>query len=498
MAITKLWSRRADGEHSSGGIVSDTIDYVCNPDKTKDISYTLVDSEFIEDEEAISSVLKYVVNEKKTTLKMDELVQIEEVLVSGLNCRVETADDEFMQVKEYWNKTDKNLLWHGVQSFKPGEVDPQMAHEIGRKLAQKMWGDKYQVVVTTHCDKNHIHNHFVFNSVSYIDGKKYHYDNAEIYRFRRESDKLCIDYGLSVIKDPKDRGMSYYDWLNSGGKKTVRSLIKDDIDLAIANSSTLREVFAFLENNLGYEINTRGKYITLKPPGKDRAFRLDNLDKSRKNTNKPNQYTEEAIIARLNGKMKKPHLIYEQQYKPTYKTYHTKMKNNCFDAVDALDFIFSGTSVRGAYWHYYYLLKNINLFKTKYPTTHFTVREEAQRKINQYSAEIRFLSKNKIGSLEELLKCEELLKDKLNTLESQRAECRYNLRFSDDVKKQNELSEKIAQINSEIAELRTDRKVCRDIISKSEKVNSDLESLKNDRRDARERNDDLWQQKTQL
>lgn len=498
MAITKLWSRRADGIHSSRSIIEETIDYVCNDDKTKNISYTLVDSEFIEDEETITSVLKYVVNEKKTTLKMDELVQIEELLVSGINCRAETADDEFMRVKEFWNKTDKNLLWHGVQSFKPGEIDPQTAHEIGRKLAQRMWGDKYQVVVTTHCDREHIHNHFVFNSVSYIDGKKYHYDNAEIYHLRRESDKLCIDYGLSVIKDPKDRGASYYDWLNSGSKKTVRALIKDDIDLAIENSTTLREVFSFLENNLGYEINTRGKYITLKPPGKERAFRLNNLDKNRKNTNKPNLYTEEAIIARLNGKLQKAQPVLEQQYKPTFKSYHTKMKNNCFDAVDTLDFVFSGTSIRGAYWRYFYFLKNMNLIKTKYPTTHFAVRKEAQRKINQYSAEIRFLNKNKFSSLDELIRCEELLKDKLDMLETKREDLRYSLRFSDDVEKQNELSYQIAQINSEIAELRADRKICRDIISKSEKVNSDLESLKKDKRDANERNDDLWQQRMQL
>ena len=494
MAVTKLWSRRADSSHSSGSIVSDTIDYACNPDKTKNISYTLIDSDFIEDADAVSSVLRYAVNEKKTTLKKDEFNQIEEVLVSGLNCRVETADEEFMRIKEYWNKTDKNLLWHGTQSFKPGEVDPRTAHEIGMKLAQKMWGDKFQVVVTTHCDREHIHNHFVVNSVSYTDGKKYHYSNSEIYRLRNESDKLCAEYGLSVIDKPKDRGASYYEWLNGDNKKTVRTLIKEDLDLAIENSSTLRGVFLFLEKNLGYEINMRGKYITLKPPGKEKSFRLNNLDKNRKNPNKPNRYTEEAIIERLKGKNISSIQVESKQFKPTYKSYHTNMKYNCFDA---LEFIFAGTSIRGLYWHYFYMMKNMNLIKTKYPQTHFAVRKEAQRKIQAYSKQIQFISKNKINSFEDLKLCEKELKDKLSELETKRADLRYSLRFSEDVVKQNDIAIRISQLNSDIVKVRIDYKLCRDIQSNSEHLNSELKQLKNDKENQEERKYNLWQQKMQ-
>lgn len=494
MAITKLWSRRADSSHSSGSIVSDTIDYACNQDKTKNISYTLIDSDFIDDAEAVSSVLRYAVNENKTTLKKDEFNQIEEVLVSGINCRADKADEEFMQVKEFWNKTDKNLLWHGTQSFKPGEIDPKTAHEIGMKLAQKMWGDKYQIVVTTHCDKEHIHNHFVVNSVSFIDGKKYHYSNSEIYRLRNESDKLCVDYGLSVIKNPKDRGSSYYEWLNSDNKKTVRALIKEDIDLAIENSLTLREVFLFLERNLGYEVKTTGKYITLKPPGKEKSFRLNNLDNNRRNSNKPNRYTEEAIVERLKGKESVNSQPYNKQFKPTYKSYHTKMKYNCFDA---LDFIFAGTSIRGLYWHYFYMLKNMNLIKTKYPQHHFEIRREAQRKIQAYSKQIQFISKNKINSFDDLNSCENEFKEKLSELEAKRAELRYNLRFSEDVDKQNEITKEIAQLNLKITGLRTDYKLCRDIKSNSEYINSKLEKLNNEKENQDERKYNLWQQKMQ-
>ncbi|MEY8238492.1 relaxase/mobilization nuclease domain-containing protein [Lachnospiraceae bacterium 66-29] len=92
-----------------------------------------------------------------------------------------------------------NIVWHGYQSFKPDEVTPEQCHEIGLKFAREMWGDKYQIIVATHLDKGHLHNHFCFNSVSYLDGSKYNYSKSEQKRLREVSDRLCREYGLSVI-----------------------------------------------------------------------------------------------------------------------------------------------------------------------------------------------------------------------------------------------------------------------------------------------------------
>lgn len=497
MAVTKLWSRRSEEGHSSGSIISGTIDYACNKDKTKNITYTMVDSDFVEDEETVNQILKYVVNEKKTTLKEGEYAEIEEVLVSSINCQAETADHEFMQVKEFWNKTDKNLLWHGVQSFEPGEIDPATAHEIGMKLAKRMWGDKYQIIVTTHCDKKHIHNHFVFNSVSFVDGKKYNYSNSEIYHFRNESDRLCREYGLSVIENPRGKGMSYYEYLNGSNKKTVRGLIKEDIDLAIANCSTLREVFAFLETQLGYEVNTHRKYITLKPPGKERTFRLDNLDRNRRNPNQVNHYTEEAIIQRLQNKDK--HIIsIPNNVRPTYKKYHTGVKNNCMDYDTILDAVFSGTTIRSTYWHYVYMLKHINQNKTKYPTAHFTMRREAQKKIRTYSEHIQFFCRNRIQTAEALMTYFAEITEKVGQLETRRSELRTQLRYTEDVLEQNSIADEISKLNMQIANLRREQRLCKEIVSNEKKFQKQIEEMDRDSKKQNERNDYQWQQKMQL
>lgn len=496
MAIVKLWSCRESVSHSSGSIISATIDYAVNEDKTKNITTVIDDSNIDASNSVISNAVKYVVNEDKTHIKDGSVTQIEEVYVSSINCSVDNAETEFMKIKEYWGKTDKTLLWHGVQSFVPGEVTPAEAHEIGMKLAQRMWGDKYQVIVTTHCDKKHIHNHFVFNSVSYIDGKKYNYNNSEIYRFRKESDRLCVEYGLSVIKDNSGRGVSYYEWLNSGNKKTVRSLIKDDIDLAIENSVSLREVFSYLENNLGYIVNTRGKYVTLRPPGSTVAFRLQNIDRNKRYPQMPNRYTEEAIIQRLRNKAST--VNYTSHTIPTYKKYHNQMLKSNYDAFDYVDTLFSGTTVRGMYWKYYYLLTNVEKQKTKYPQSHFNIRKEALKNISNYSKRIAFMSRNKINTIEDLRVCKELLDKRISNLIKQRDELRYELRFCDDIK-QTIITVQITKLNEELQSLRKEQVVCKDIIDSNDCIKEQLQEIESEEKNqAKERKEQTqWQQKTQ-
>lgn len=495
MAVTKLWSRRSDsgGTHSSGSIVADTIDYACNPDKTKNITYTMIDSDFMEDEETIDTVLKYVVNENKTTLKEGEFAELEEVLVSGINCRPETADKEFMRVKEYWDKTDKTLLWHGVQSFEPDEVDPATAHEIGMKLAQRMWGDKFQVVVTTHCDRRHIHNHFVVNSVGFVDGKKYNYSNSEIYRLRSESDRLCHEYGLSVIDNPKGKGRNYYDYADESGRKTVRSLIREDIDLAIANSSTLREVFDYLQNKLGYEINTQRKHSVLRPPASSKNFRFDNLDKE-------GRYTEEGIVQRLLHKDRERTTHLPGRIKPTYKRYHTAVKNNCSDYGDIVERLFKGTTARGIYWHYYYMLKELsgNADRTRYPKTHFTARKEASKKIRTYSKHIQFFARTGITTSDELTQYQAELTDQIAALDNKRSELRSNLQFADETQ-QTVILNDITNLNKQMAQLRKDKAMCKQILSNLPHIEEETEKMNQDNNNLKqERTEDKWQSKTRL
>ena len=138
------------------------------------------------------------------------------------------------------------MAYHGYQSFASGEVTPELAHEIGLSLAKKLWGEKYQVLVATHLDReNHLHNHFVVNTVSFVDGIKYHRTEQDYFDMQRESDRLCREYGLSVIENPQ-RGKSkhYGEWrAEQEGRPTYLSLIKADVDTAIRQSMTERQFF---------------------------------------------------------------------------------------------------------------------------------------------------------------------------------------------------------------------------------------------------------------
>ena len=153
MATTSLW-------HIEGRL-KDLIDYVENPEKTKAKAPELQD---------LYNVFSYV--------QRPEATQKGEY-VTALNCLKETALRQMILTKRHYGKTDGYIAWHGYQSFKPEEVTPQLAHEIGVKLAKEMWGDRFEIIVTTHLDKEHIHCHFCFNSVSFRDGGKYNYSKAE-------------------------------------------------------------------------------------------------------------------------------------------------------------------------------------------------------------------------------------------------------------------------------------------------------------------------------
>ena len=176
MAATSLW-------HIEGRL-KDLISYVENPEKT-------VPNKEMQD---FFDVFSYVKNPQKTD---------NGEFVSAINCLKETALQQMILTKKQYQKTGGYIAWHGYQSFKPDEVTPEQCHEIGLKLAREMWGDKYQIIVVTHLDRGHLHNHFCFNSVSYLDGSKYNYSKSEQKRLRETSDRLCREYGLSVIENPK-------------------------------------------------------------------------------------------------------------------------------------------------------------------------------------------------------------------------------------------------------------------------------------------------------
>ena len=243
-------------------------------------------------------------------------------LCSGINCNTETAFADMEATKERWNRKGGVLGYHIVHSYKPGEVTAEQAQALGLEFARRLLGDKYEAVVSTHVDRNHLHCHIVFNSVSFVDGTKYLNTFKDYFGdIRGISNDVSRENSLSII-EPKDRGKHYAEWnAEKQGKPTVRGSIRRDIDAAIAGAISMSMFFSALEKQ-GYSIK-RGpniKHTAVRPPGGSRFIRLDSLG---------TDYTEEAIKQRISeGAKVKPH-IPVRRYK--LKSGNTKQRRKLKD-----------------------------------------------------------------------------------------------------------------------------------------------------------------------
>lgn len=206
--------------------------------------------------------INYAVNGEKTTLDAgityatnSEKTE-QHFFTSALNCEsCETAYAEMQATKQRFGKLGGVIGYHFIQSFAPSEVTPEQAHAIGVEFAQRLFGDRYEVVIGTHLDKAHLHNHVVVNSVSFVDGKKYHSSPGSYYfDVRGISDALCRENDLSTIA-PQGRGKHYAEWkAEQNGKPTIRSTIRADIDRIIGEAYTY-ETFLMLLRREGYLFN---------------------------------------------------------------------------------------------------------------------------------------------------------------------------------------------------------------------------------------------------
>ena len=229
----------------------------------------------------LKAAIDYICDSAKTDGKL---------LVSSYGCTAETADIEFGWTRRHAIDKGYNLGRHLIQAFSPGEVSPEEAHEIGIQLANEILGGKYEFVLTTHVDKGHIHNHLIFNAVSFVDHKHYHSNKRSYHFIRRTSDRLCQEHGLSVIVPGQDKGKSYIEHTAAKAGTSYKARLKATIDRLIPVSNDLEDLLSRLQRE-GYEIK-RGKYISCRASDQERFTRLKTLGVD---------YTEEAIRSRIAG-----------------------------------------------------------------------------------------------------------------------------------------------------------------------------------------------------
>ena len=267
MATTKIWDINVRLDH--------VIDYITDLEKTKNLDYG--------DEFSIFH------NNESLDIKTEK-----ECFVSAINCSVDIAYEEMMITKKTYNKTGGILGFHAYQSFGENEVTPEIAHQIGVQLASEMWGSRFEVVVSTHQNTKHIHNHFVINSVSFKDGKKYYDNHINYARMRRLSDDLCAEYGLSVISEKETKGGLFYNnfYNNYIEHSDYYEKIREDIDFAILKSYSYNNFLTVLES-MGYKVIIRNNILSLtKEPYKLRVRVSRTFGK---------RYNKRNIIKRIEG-----------------------------------------------------------------------------------------------------------------------------------------------------------------------------------------------------
>ena len=371
-----------------------------------------------------------------------------------------------METKRRFGKMDGRTCYHGYQSFRAGEVDADTAHRIGVELAKELWGDQFEVVVATHLNTDHYHNHFVINSVSSVDGRKFSNRKPDYARMREVSDRLCKEHQLSVIKDPKWNGKSYAEWsANKHGKPTYRDIVKADIDRAILASTTMRDFYRVMEQ-MGYTFKRHKEngqplaHPVALPPGAKKGVRMDRLGE---------EYTFDGITQRILRNMRKriPFPEAENRRLGRYR-YRGNFKKHK-----------KATGLRALYFYYCYRLKIIVKHPASTKKVLGVLREDIV-KLDQRIAETRFLGKYKIETADDLAGRKQYADTQIEVLTDQRKDLRNALKRITRKGNAAEIEatkEKISALTDELIKLRKEVKLCDSIAERSGLVKEGLEAI---------------------
>lgn len=425
MAIIKVFAVRKQ--------LKKTVNYITDSDKT--------DSD-------LAKKIDYALNPAKTATNAEQFLYESVINLPD----VSSAYERMQATKEYFGKTSGILGYHIIQSFKPGEITADQCHGLGRKLASEMFGAGFEIVIGTHLNKAHLHNHIVVNSVSFTDGKKLRFNKQSYRELQEISDQLCRKYGLSVIAS-KAHGKSYKEWLNEKeGKPTVRGQIRQDIDLAIKESFNYGIFIANLEKR-GYLIkdNPNRTYTALKPPFGTRFIRLNSLGED---------YTKEKIIGRL-SKQKS----WQSKPQPERTKYYSRKLPQKRRKI---------TGLQALYLRYVYLLKLNKKPKAKLSRYLW----EDLCKFEKYRKEYEYLKAQNITSKEALQERIIYLKTETEKLEKLRKPLYEQKRRCANVEQNNEIALKLSELNENLKALRRELRLCNDIAVNTAKIKANLAAQK--------------------
>ena len=397
-----------------------------------------------EDKTDLANALNYTENPAKT-----------QRLVTGINCDAETALEDMNATKRRWDKKGGVLGYHIIHSYAPGEVTPEQAHAAGVAFAERLLGDRYEAVVSTHLDREHLHCHIVFNSVSFVDGKKYRDDFKSYFEdLRGTSNEVSRERGLSTI-EPDGHGKHYAEWsAEQCGRGTIRGLVRQDIDAALAESFTFDAFLAVLRRQ-GYTIKygAKVKHTAVRPPGGERFIRLDSLGDG---------YAEAGIRERITAaRSGKTMQAVEQPILPMRKAPRTRKRYAVRQGAISKALFQKPHGFRALYLRYVYLLRSYRRPQRRLPP--FSARKEVA-KLQRYNGQFRFLMQYRIDTNNQLSMLGDALQSQIDMLVDYRKELYQKRREGWDVEKE------LADINRKLRATRRELTICRNITDDIPKI----------------------------
>ena len=412
------------------------LDYADNPDKTTPPRY--LDSDLYD-------TLKYAANDAKTDRTM---------FVAGINCSKQNAYGEMVAVQKRFGNRGSVVAYHGIQSFREGEVTPEMAFEIGKETARQMWGDRYQVLVTVHLNTENIHCHFVVNPISFKDGSKFQNKIGDHKELRKISDAICREHNLSVLENSdfyKHEKKAY--WLHRQGKKTHRDVLREDVEYCLTYSKSW-EQFEKQMVSRGYSIDpTR---LSVKAQSWQRSVRLSSLG-----------YTKEVFRNRFDEN------FYSNDFRQKWNT-HLPYKPKKFPLeweMDRLAFTIEHSHNTEEVFVDTVLLLLILVIELVMQTTDVTLLSPnlraAAKDLESYRADYRFLKENEIHTIAQLETAIPEIQFQIDNLEMERSKADNARRRARTPEEQQEAKDRKKKLTQKIAPLRKKLRQAQKILDES-------------------------------